>query len=97
VKILQKSIACDVGHRWYRCWRAKSCGAGFPNQEGVMSLAYRTDQKADLKHRDYGLIRDYGFILTLVCLALALVVVSVIFTPASVDNRIANELTYVGP
>jgi hypothetical protein len=58
-----------------------------------MSLAYRTDQKADLKHRDYGLIRDYVFILALVCLALALVVVGAIFTPAPV----ASELTYVGP
>jgi hypothetical protein len=58
-----------------------------------MSLAYRADQKADLKHHDYGLIRDYGLILALVCLALALVVVGAIFTPAPV----ASELTYVGP
>jgi hypothetical protein len=53
-----------------------------------MSLAYRTDQKAD-----YGLIHEYGFILALVCLALALVVVGAIFTPAPV----ATELTYIGP
>jgi hypothetical protein len=56
-----------------------------------MSLAYRTDQRADTKHRNYG--RDYGFILALVCLALALVVVGAIFTPAPV----ASELMYVGP
>ena len=35
-----------------------------------MSLLYHTNEKADLKHR------DYGFILALVCLALGLVVAS---------------------
>jgi hypothetical protein len=40
----------------------------------------------DRKHR------DYGFILALVCMALALVVASVIFAPG-----ITSELTTVGP
>ena len=57
-----------------------------------MSLVYRTHERTGLKHRDYSFIRDYGFILALVCMALALVVVGAIFTPA-----LASELTYVGP
>jgi hypothetical protein len=56
-----------------------------------MSLAYRTDQRADTKHRNYGFIRDYGFILALVCLALALVVVGAIFTPAPVASELSNR------
>ena len=40
---------------------------------------------------------DYGFILTLVCMALALVVASAIFTPAPVGSGIASEITTVGP
>ena len=66
---------------------------GFPNQEGVMSLAYHADQKADPNTATTVSFRDYGFILALVCFALALVVVGAIFTPAPV----ASELTYVGP
>jgi hypothetical protein len=61
------------------------------NQEGIMSLLYQTSEKADLKRP------DYGFILTLVCLALALVVASVVFTPAPVGTGITSEITSVGP
>ena len=43
-----------------------------------MSLLHHTYQKADLQDR------DYGFILALVCMALAVVVASAIFTPAPV-------------
>jgi hypothetical protein len=56
-----------------------------------MSLLYQTSEKADLKRP------DYGFILTLVCLALALVVASVVFTPAPVGTGITSEITSVGP
>jgi hypothetical protein len=55
-----------------------------------MSSLYYTQAKTDLKHR------DYGFILALVCMALALVVASVIFTPASVGSGITSEITSVG-
>jgi hypothetical protein len=57
-----------------------------------MSLAYRTDQRADTKHRNYGFIRDYGFILALVCLALALVVVGAIFTPPPVASELSTSV-----
>ena len=40
-----------------------------------MSLLYPTYQRADLQDR------DYGFILALVCMALAIVVASAIFAP----------------
>jgi hypothetical protein len=56
-----------------------------------MSLLYSTHQKTDLKRR------DYGFILALVCMALALVVASAIFAPAPVGSGITSELTTVGP
>ena len=41
--------------------------------------------------------RDYGFILALVCMVLALVVASAIFTPAPVGAGITSEITSVGP
>jgi hypothetical protein len=56
-----------------------------------MSSLYHTYETADLKHR------DYGFILALVCMALALVVASAIFTPAPVGSGITSEITTVGP
>jgi hypothetical protein len=56
-----------------------------------MSVLYHTSEKADLKHR------DYGFILTLVCMTMALVLASVIFTPAPVGGGITSEITSVGP
>jgi hypothetical protein len=56
-----------------------------------MSLLYHTHQKTDLKER------DYGFILALVCMALALGVASVVFTPVPVGAGITSEITSVGP
>ena len=56
-----------------------------------MSLLHHTYQKADLQDR------DYGFILALVCMVLALVVASAIFTPAPVGAGITSEITSVGP
>jgi hypothetical protein len=56
-----------------------------------MSLLYHTHEKADLKHR------DYGFILALVCMVLALVVASVIFKPAPVGSGINDQTWFVGP
>ena len=46
---------------------------------------------ADRKHP------EYGFILALVCMALALVVASAIFTPAPVGAGVTSEITSVGP
>jgi hypothetical protein len=64
---------------------------GISNQEVIMSLLYHTHQKTELKHR------DYGFILALICMALALVVASEIFAPAPVGSGITSEITTVGP
>jgi hypothetical protein len=63
-----------------------------PNQEGFMSLLYHTYQKADLQDR------DYGFVLTLVCMALAIVVASAIFfVPAPAGSGINfSEITTTG-
>ena len=56
-----------------------------------MSLFYPTQERADLKQR------DYSFILALICLALALLIASAIFTPAAIGSGITSELTTVGP
>jgi hypothetical protein len=56
-----------------------------------MSLVYPTHQRTDLKQS------DYGFILALVCMVLALVVASVIFTPVAIGSGITSEITGVGP
>ena len=60
-----------------------------------MSLLHKTNvyqsrnEGADRKHP------EYGFVLVLVCMALALIVASAIFTPAPVGTGI--EITSVGP
>jgi len=64
------------------------------NQERIMSSLHLDDAakyKATLKHH------DYGFILALVCMALALVVASAIFTPAPVGTGINDQIWFVGP
>jgi hypothetical protein len=61
------------------------------NQEGIMSVLYHTSEKAEFKHP------DHGFILAVICMALAVVVASAIFTPAPVGNGITSEITSVGP
>jgi hypothetical protein len=47
--------------------------------------------RVDLKHH------DYGFILVLVCMVLALVVASAIFTPLPVGSEISEQISLVGP
>ena len=56
-----------------------------------VQLYETTKRKADLKHR------DYGFVLVLVCMALALVVASVIFAPLPVGSELSNQMSLVGP
>jgi hypothetical protein len=65
-----------------------------PNQEGIMSSLHlydTTKSRAALKHH------DYGFVLALICLALALVVASAIFTPAPAGTGIDDQIWFVGP
>jgi hypothetical protein len=62
-----------------------------------MSLVHSANQTTDLKQRGHGFIRNYGFILALICMALALVVASAIFKPMPVGSGITSELTTVGP
>ena len=56
-----------------------------------MSLFYPTQERADLKQR------DYSFILALISMALAVVVASAVFAPAPVGAGITSEITSVGP
>jgi hypothetical protein len=60
-------------------------------RQGIVSLLSHTHERTDLQHR------DYSFILAVVCVALALVVASAIFTPAPVGAGITTEITSVGP
>jgi hypothetical protein len=48
-------------------------------------------EDADRNHR------GYGFVLALVCVVLALVLASAIFTPVSIGSGIDNETSLVGP
>ena len=88
---------CDEGHQ-------SQTAVGGPevhqmllirNQETTMSMLHKADvyqsenERADRKHP------EYSFVLVLVCMALALVVASAIFTPAPVGTGI--EITSVGP
>jgi hypothetical protein len=75
----------------------KVAAPGFLKKERVMSLVRSANQTTDLKQRDDGFIRNYGFILALICMVLALLVASAIFTPAPVGSGITSELTTVGP
>jgi hypothetical protein len=56
-----------------------------------IQLYETTKQRADRKRG------DYGFILALVCVALALVVASAIFAPLPVGSEISNQMSLVGP
>jgi hypothetical protein len=56
-----------------------------------VQLSETTKQGAALKHG------DYGFILALICMALALVVASAIFKPAPVVRDINDQIWFVGP
>jgi len=56
-----------------------------------VQLYETTKHRADLKHR------DYGFVLVLVCMVLALVIASAIFAPRPVGSEISNQMSLVGP
>jgi hypothetical protein len=62
-----------------------------------MSLSQKTEAyDTPIEHVDHK-HPEYAFVLVLVCMALALVVGSAIFTPAPVGSGIASEITTVGP
>jgi hypothetical protein len=54
----------------------------------IMSLLYRTHEKTDLEHR------DYGFVLALICV---LLVASAIFALLPVGREISSQMSLVGP
>jgi hypothetical protein len=51
----------------------------------------RLKEDADRNHH------GYGFVLTLVCAVLALVLASAIFTPVSIGSGIDNATSLIGP
>jgi hypothetical protein len=61
-----------------------------------MSLLHQTDvyqesnEKAGRKHS------GYGFVLALICVVLALLIASVMFTPAAIGSGIGDEIQFVG-
>jgi heme/copper-type cytochrome/quinol oxidase subunit 4 len=56
-----------------------------------VQLHETTKHKADLKRH------DYGFVLALICMVLALLVASAIFAPLPVGSEISNQMSLVGP
>jgi hypothetical protein len=62
-----------------------------------MSLSHSTEVFERPKEYVARNHRGYGFVLTLVCVVLALVLASAIFTPASIGSGIDNEASLVGP
>jgi hypothetical protein len=58
-----------------------------------MSLLHQTDVYQGLNEKAARKYFGYGFVLALICVALALVLASVLFTPASVGG----EIPLVGP
>ena len=62
-----------------------------------MSLSHKTDiYETPAGHADRKR-PEYGFVLALICFALALVVASAIFTPVTIGSGISNEVSLVGP
>ena len=62
-----------------------------------MSLLHQTDVYQASNEKAERKLSSYGFVLVLLCMALALVVASVIFTPAPVGSGIGDEIQFVGP
>jgi len=71
--------------------------SGLDLGEWNMSLSHSTEvfegpkANADRNHRGHGLV------LTLVCVVLALVLASAIFTPVSIGSGVDNETSLAGP
>jgi hypothetical protein len=69
----------------------------FNNQEAIMSLlhnagVYQSTNKTNDRKR-----HEYGFILALIYMALALVVASAIFAPVTIGRGLSTEISFVGP
>ena len=87
---------CDVSHR-YRPTNEYSRECRFGIQEVTMSLLHQTDVYQGSNEKAGGKHSSYGFVLALICVALALVVASVTFTPAAIGSGIGDETLFVGP
>jgi hypothetical protein len=72
------------------------CDAGSKLRGDQMSLFQKTDVYQVSEAKGAHKRSDYGFILVLICVALALVVASVVFTPALVGG-VPPIGPYVGP
>jgi hypothetical protein len=62
-----------------------------------MSLSHSTGVFERQNKDAYRKHRGYEFVLALVCVVLALVLASAIFTPVSIGSGIDNEISQVGP
>ena len=61
-----------------------------------MSSLSHTHERADLQHTDYTDRTDYGFILALFCMVLALLLGIAILKPTPVGAGITSEITSTG-
>jgi hypothetical protein len=64
----------------------------FGIEEVTMSLLHQTVYQGSNEKA-----AGYGFVLALICVALALVLASVMLTPAAIGSGIGDEILFVGP
>ena len=62
-----------------------------------MSLRYDTDIDPNVKETAVHKHPEYGFVLALLCTALALVVACAIFSPAPIGSGVSDNTSIVGP
>jgi len=62
-----------------------------------MSLLQKTDVYQGSEEKTARKHSDYGFVLALICVALALVLASILFAPAPVGGEIPLVGPYAGP
>jgi hypothetical protein len=66
-------------------------------QEAMMSFVHNTDVYQGTNSEADHMHAEYGFVFVLICMALALVVASAIFTPPPVGSGIRDDMLIVGP
>lgn len=62
-----------------------------------MSLLHKTDVYRSRHENVSRKRRDYGLVLALLCVALALAVAGAIFTPVNIGSGTNSEISLVGP
>jgi hypothetical protein len=84
----------DITSAWIGCNETSN---GLNLGEWTMSLSRSAEILESQREGADRNLRGYGFVLSLVCVVLALVLASAIFTPVSIGSGIDNDTSLVGP